>query len=60
MSVSPKAAPHTDHRLLRVVFPLIWASFPFSCRPITALTPPITHFFGWLLDSDRQRSPYDR
>jgi hypothetical protein len=44
--VSPKPADHTDHRLLRVVFPLIWASFPISCRPIAALIAPITHFFG--------------
>jgi hypothetical protein len=46
MSSSQKPAAHTDHRLLRVVFSLIWAPFPISCRPIAYLIPPITHFFG--------------
>jgi hypothetical protein len=44
--VCPKPADHTDHRLLRVLFPLIWASFPINCRPIVALIPSITHLFG--------------
>jgi hypothetical protein len=45
-AVSPKPADDTDHRSLRFIFPLIWASFPISYRPIAALIPPITYSFG--------------